>query len=162
MEAGKTGARTKESAQRSSRLSPLEIFFVRMSILAASHFQNPGAGQRLEEERRQYFFCPLVYLSCRNTGFCALTVVLIEPNHGNFTIDVQIRKRCNTTSFPQTAPVTRARTATIYCGKANFRLENDIIGISSSIPLVWWFSCTSHLFRLLLSFTAWINKYQGM
>ena len=45
MEAGKTGARTKESAQRSSRLSPLEIFFVRMSILAASHFQNPGAGE---------------------------------------------------------------------------------------------------------------------
>lgn len=72
------------------------------------------------------FFCPLVYLSCRNTGFCTLSVVSIEPNHGNFTINVEIQKRCNTTSFPQTAPVTRARTATIYCGKANFRLENDI------------------------------------
>lgn len=65
-------------------------------------------------------------LFCRNTGFCALTVVLIEPNHGSFTIDVEVRNRFNTTSFPQTAPVTRARTATIYCGKANFRLENDI------------------------------------
>ena len=31
-----------------------------------------------------------------------------------------------------------------------------------SVPLVWWFSCTSHLFRLLSSFTAWINKYQGV
>ena len=125
----KQGKPAREPRSRPTVFAPFSTRNIFRSDVDFGCFSLSKPWSRPETRRRKtsvLFFCPLVYLSCRNTGFCALSVVSIEPNHGNFTINVEIRKRCNTTSFPQTAPVTRARTATIYCGKANFRLENDI------------------------------------